>query len=1198
MKSKIVFLISALLIISANLFSQKKDKYGYYIIKELTEEEALRIYGKPADALQKSLGNKNIIKESIIQGNKVKTVLFNYGSICAPNYLGNVADLVWNNLGYGFEFGPLAAGEVVSTYTDTLGNTKTDTLRIVDDSFIRFSPLQGDYNPAGTIKWGWLPKDGYVDPSQKEISRLNATDNNGDGKPDSWPEGWYNSGAGKYLWPAFLGDQATAPDEEVYFVLDDFTNAEFPYYPFPDDATKRGLGLDMEVRVLQFNNPLAEDIIFLVYQTTNVSPKTLPRVYFGMHGDPHVGGPGDYGDDRAFFIPSLGSLADPYPQRARSMVYAWDDDMKGDGGRKAGYFGWKFLESPSKHSDAKDNDDDGITDESPFNDAGFYIDGVAYPLTTGITDVAKYTATYGAPKPRWSGDEDGDWDPARDDVGVDGIGPDSPNYPGADYGEGDGKPTQAWYLDLNDNGRYDAGETISEIRIAGYKWLGSETNFGLRDISESDQIGLTSFHAVTYTNTFPNVPANDPLMWEWLSSDSIDVNQELLNEPGDNIFNFGTGPFRLESGETQRFSMCILFGENLNDLVLNAETSTRIVEADYRFAQPPAKPIVTAVPGNKQVTLYWDTRAEESLDPLTQLKDFQGYKIYRSQDPKFADVFKITDGNGVPFLGEALFDPNKSKYAQFDLNDSLSGFHPVEYAGRGVKYFLGTNTGLVHEYVDSTVLNGVKYYYAIVSYDGGSLLPGKELPPTESQAVIIQDPITGELRFESNTLEIIPGPPTDGTISAGLAANVKREKGISTGKINLKVYDSKTVRDQSEFQVQFTDSLAYDVLNYTGVTDKFISKDTVFVNLSNKNIVLSSVIVKDASGNVVPQSKYSVSSLTGKIKGNAKNDLPTGQTFTISYQYYPVYQSKFVKGEDGNSSFDGLRIFVTKDTLGVDRKNSGWLPGRANNFKDSILWVPRTVSGSAPHLPTDLDFKLEFTSMDTTADGKFVIPGDTVLSQPINRPLICPFKITITTADTMLGRKADYFIFEGIASTRNNNKWDPGENIIFFPRVRSGIRTAYQIDFNLPSTGTTPIYPKAGDTYVLRTTKPFKKGDIYSFKTKGETYDKTTAKAALADVYVVPNPYIAFSEAEEPAKLPNRRGEQQLQFRNLPRECTVRIYTITGELVETLNKNDDSSILGWNLLTYEGQRIAYGVYIYHVDAPGIGEKIGRFAVIK
>jgi hypothetical protein len=36
----------------------------------------------------------------------------------------------------------------------------------------------------------------------------------------------------------------------------------------------------------------------------------------------------------------------------------------------------------------------------------------------------------------------------------------------------------------------------------------------------------------------------------------------------------------------------------------------------------------------------------------------------------------------------------------------------------------------------------------------------------------------------------------------------------------------------------------------------------------------------------------------------------------------------------------------------------------------------------------------------------------------------------------------------------------------------------------------------------------------------------------------------------------------------------------------------------WDLRSKDGQDIAYGVYIYHVQAPGVGEKIGKFAVIK
>jgi hypothetical protein len=99
MKRKILisFILSIFLAVSLN--AQKKDQFGNYILKELTEQQALKLFGKPGERLAKSLGNPKLIKESIIQGNKVKTVLFNYGSICAPNYLGNIADLVWNGLG-------------------------------------------------------------------------------------------------------------------------------------------------------------------------------------------------------------------------------------------------------------------------------------------------------------------------------------------------------------------------------------------------------------------------------------------------------------------------------------------------------------------------------------------------------------------------------------------------------------------------------------------------------------------------------------------------------------------------------------------------------------------------------------------------------------------------------------------------------------------------------------------------------------------------------------------------------------------------------------------------------------------------------------------------------------------------------------------------------------------------------------------
>ena len=43
-----------------------------------------------------------------------------------------------------------------------------------------------------------------------------------------------------------------------------------------------GLGIEIECRYYQWSNPLAEDVIFLIYKVTNKSEKDLNDVIFGM----------------------------------------------------------------------------------------------------------------------------------------------------------------------------------------------------------------------------------------------------------------------------------------------------------------------------------------------------------------------------------------------------------------------------------------------------------------------------------------------------------------------------------------------------------------------------------------------------------------------------------------------------------------------------------------------------------------------------------------------------------------------------------------------------------------------------------------------------------------------------------------------------------------------------------------------------
>jgi len=1180
MTKKNILVFLSLLLLSGFTLAQVKDTTDRYYYRNLSPEEALKVFGPITGVkFNKIAGDKLEIKDITIKGNKITTILFNYGSVCSPSALSNIQDLVWNGLGYGFEFGLIAGAEVI--------DVNGDTLHIISDSHVRST--EGDYSPDASLKYGWLPKTGYSDNNQDKLASLKAEDKNGDGKPDSWPENWYSPGAGKYLWPAFLGDMATAPDEEVYYGIDDYTNYEFidRYQPFPSDLTKGGLGLDATVRILQFNNPMAEDIIFMVYQITNASEKELNKVYVGMFGDPHVGGSSDHADDRAFFIPPKGVLADDYDQRARSMVYAWDADFKGMGGKVPGYFGWKFLESPSFDKNGIDDDDDGITDESPFNDKGFYIDGVATPLTYGISDLAKYTEVYGAPKPRWSGDEDGDWVAEKCDVGIDGIGPESANYPGPDYGEGDGVPSQAFYKDLNNNGVYDREEagTLSDVQLPGYKWAGSEPNFGYRDISESDMLGLTGFTAARYGA--PNYPKEDELLWQWVNKGYIDPDQPLLKQEGDNIFCFSTGPVSLKIGETQRFSMAIIMGENKDDLILNSITSVRILEADYRFAQPPAKPIVKAVPEDGRVRLYWDAKSEDSVDPLTQDKDFEGYKIYRSRNFNFSDVYTITDANGVPFLGQALLDPNTGKRAQFDLNDSYSGLAQREYDGRGVKYYLGENSGLKHEYVDSTVQNGITYYYAVVAYDHGS----PDLPPTETQSVIQQDPLTGKLIFDVNTLEVTPGPVSKGMTPAdvGLAGTPTSINSDATGDIKIKVLENLAVNNKL-YEIYFDDASTYSVLDSTGKEASFKSKDTVLVALPNKEIEEGSLQVYDASNILVDPSKYVINYHSGQIAGKKGGDFTSGEMYKASYRYFPVYQSKLLNNEDANPTFDGMRIFVMNDILNFDAENSKFIHNADVTVHDTIFY-PALIGVISLRTKISADWEVRWNDTDTLADGSWKY-ADTVKTLSGNFSM--PFKIFNITANA----PATFVIDELVPGKKGNKRWDWGEGIVLQPQGATTAATSYEVVLSLDKNAPVQKLPKSGDVYQIKTRKPFEKNDTYIFESKKGEIKNDLVQQSINDIYVVPNPYVAYSLSENPGRTFTKRGDREIQFRNLPQKCTIRIYTITGELVDTIEKDDFTSMASWDLLSSEGMRIAYGVYLFHVDIPGIGEKIGRFAVIK
>jgi len=121
---------------------------------------------------------------------------------------------------------------------------------------------------------------------------------------------------------------------------------------------------------------------------------------------------------------------------------------------------------------------------------------------------------------------------------------------------------------------------------------------------------------------------------------------------------------------------------------------------------------------------------------------------------------------------------------------------------------------------------------------------------------------------------------------------------------------------------------------------------------------------------------------------------------------------------------------------------------------------------------------------------------------------------------------------------------------------------------------------------------------VYKLSTKelAPTKDDTRLfKSTLDKINIVPNPYYGGSFYEKNAL------DTKVKITNLPTDLknnspiTINIFTVNGILVRTLTKGDAATTyVDWDLKNYANIPIAGGVYIIHVNCPGIGERMLKF----
>lgn len=1098
-------------------------------------------------------GNENSIARGVLDGNLIQTNFRNHGE------LSRWMDIPWGvwprDVGgrHIDGVGVVVAGKVVGNrttpdvapYYTAISDTILNPLSIhYRQAGLRLSPRTGDI-------YGWLPLPGFNNRDRTndlgQAEPVPALSNDPSSWPDFWPDrceeedpcwpGTWNGRDGRFA----------SADLESFYVMDDFSDLEYAfglegtgphsehgvYHPSDIDSTIGGLAMQMQVRIFQWANILAEDTAFLIYRITNKGDYKQDSLYFAQIVDYGLGF--EEADDNANYDPLL------------DVVYGWDRDgigeptFAGQGTYELGYTGFAFLESPANDLNGIDDDVDGIVDESRFDnnyivlssqaEIDAYVDANydrdAFEEFNGETVEERPAYQAGVwyttdENLDWVGFDDANNNGIRDegevlnnDVGRDGLSNFDFGYPGPDEGEGDGLPTDG------------------------------EPNYNQLDVDESDQIGLTGFDL----GTRPEYESGDNLRddtWLWGKIEEHlfdDPNQPPLVSPladEEPFVLFVSGVVELANEQsteksTDFFSTAWIFGDDEEDFFKNRRIVQNIYNADYNFAQPPLTPELTAVAADNRVVLSWDDVALQSYDRFLQDFDFEGFRLYRSSNNIFNDIRTISDVNGTPKFYEPL--------AQWDLNNDISGPVPV-LEGEAI-YDLGSNSGLAFSYIDDDVTNGKTYYYALVSYDRGILGEGGApgIDPQESPfrvTVNQQGLVSGTSK---NTAAVVPTTPPAGFIAGGSSSDLSSvTSGTATGSAKVNIINEALLKDENIYEIQFTDSAAPPEFGDARYTESY------------------RLVLKTPSGDSTLIEETSFATTTKVIDG-----------FTVEMtNSSPANLDESRTGYRSNAG--------TNNEMYAQNPND--LDGVSTDWE---LFILPGIGGIEDNFEkTDSDFELLFVD---PADSLYTPPR--LFGSDFERADIPVFARNVTK-----GTPAELFLLD----TDESETLTAGDQLVLAEEVNTNVYT-YRYTITIDPDGNNP--PDPGEKIYISTTKQFGSGDTFQFSVQSGSVSDSLARSEMDDIFVAPDPYIGAASWERRSNSIGR-GERKIEFFNLPRVCTIRIFNIRGELVRSIEHEGDfnDGSASWDLLTDNNEDVAYGVYFYHVEAKGIGEFTGKFAIVK
>ncbi|MCX6137914.1 MAG: hypothetical protein NTV54_10515 [Ignavibacteriales bacterium] len=590
----------------------------------------------------------------------------------------------------------------------------------------------------------------------------------------------------------------------------------------------------------------------------------------------------------------------------------------------------------------------------------------------------------------------------------------------------------------------------------------------------------------------------------------------------DLVAEIASGPYTIKPGDTLTFYTAIAAGNTLQEALASVDTARSIMLKDFVILKPPSTPTVTGIAGDRRVTIFWDDKAERTGENPAQ-RDFQGYRLYRSVDK----------GTNWSLLADYFDVVNEFTYSR----------------------------NIQRSFVDTSLMNGIEYWYTVTAYDkGDSLSASLECPRGKTPGV-------------TNLAIVTPRSEAIGRTPVRSGATMHYGQGKSNYEILVQPADIPLLANH-----------AYDVgFTYRQRTEKGTLRTKV------RAIVLDTMKLVPRSYGILftTPSTVTITDLTTGLDVVAEKNYnrATGITYTkIQSQGFTIILN--IRVEDPNPLDSAIYLpkagdyivlsfesYCTRDNADTVSSARPFKSGAMQTTTDGIrfsMQPPETFQNISRVGGTDLSFAATFSIGNSSAlrtnryllstIGKGTAAGKGFVSLSVRDSV----STVILTKDT---------VFAGTSITFN------------------GITAMIDFNSNNP--------PLPGNSYSVDCIVSVEPSllDRFRFSILAPTVDVQKASAEIGGIKVVPNPYVVSSLYEVEYGELRREPVRQIQFTHLPTDCAIYVFTLDANLVKTLHHNNQTGTEAWDLRAEGGREIAAGMYVFMVKSAA-GEFLGRFAVIK